>query len=151
MKLSLISFTAIFTVSLLISPLSAKEYKDARVYKWVDKDGVVHYSDKPNPQIESSEIKVQANSNNFDSTGAEKWQEDYNKNKEVNKEAQDKLAVQNAKKKELCNGFKSDLNTLKNIGRIVNVDADGKQTYISEEDRTEKIQALEKNIKKMCK
>ena len=151
MKSLLIFSSILVTLALVSLSLTAKEYKDARVYKWVDKHGVVHYSDKPNPNAESNEIEVKNNNNNFDSTRADKWQEEYNKNKEVNREAQEKLNVQNAKKQEVCNGYKSDLNTLKNIGRIVNVDADGKQTYISDEERNQKIKDLEKTIKRICK
>jgi uncharacterized protein DUF4124 len=44
----------LFTLILLVSPLLCA----ATVYKWVDENGVVHYSDQPHP--DSQKVQVQA-------------------------------------------------------------------------------------------
>jgi len=42
-----------FTLMLLVAPLAVA----ATVYKWVDENGVVHYSDQPHPNAEKVHVK----------------------------------------------------------------------------------------------
>lgn len=41
----------------LISLVLLSLFAQATVYKWVDKDGKVHYSDEPHPNAEIVELK----------------------------------------------------------------------------------------------
>ncbi len=44
----------LFTLMLLLAPLALAQ----TVYKWVDEDGVVHYSDQPHPSAEKIHVKA---------------------------------------------------------------------------------------------
>ena len=50
------SLTAILIIGLLASPASV--YAQQKVYKWVDEDGVVHFSEEPPDESPKDEVEV---------------------------------------------------------------------------------------------
>lgn len=125
------------------------------MYKWVDKQGNVHFSDKPpkNAQqnTEKVEVKVQNRDFNYLDEEAKRKQRQINTNKAIQKQQQTR---QQAKKKsnprkKACQNARQRLNKLQ--GRVVFVDKDGKPIYVSEKERGQREKTLEKQIKKYCK
>jgi Domain of unknown function (DUF4124) len=47
----------LFTIMTLASLLGAAAAASTTVYKWVDEDGVVHYSDQPHPNAQKLEVE----------------------------------------------------------------------------------------------
>ena len=125
------------------------------MYKWVDKQGNVHYSDKPpastQQQSEKVEVKVQNTDFNYLDEETKRRQQQIRTNKAIQKQQQTK---QQAKKKsdprkKACDGAKKRLSKLQ--GRVVFLDEDGKPTYVSEKERQQREKTLEQQIKKYCK
>jgi len=50
------AFTAILIIGLLASPASV--YSQQKVYKWVDEEGVVHFSEEPPDESPKDEVEV---------------------------------------------------------------------------------------------
>ncbi|MCX4026366.1 DUF4124 domain-containing protein [Endozoicomonas sp. SM1973] len=127
----------------------------SELYKWVDKQGNVHYSDKPpvnaQQQTEKVEVKVQNTDFNYLDENAKRKQQQINRNRSIQKQQQDQ---QQAKKKEnprkkACQSAKQRLSKLQ--GRVVFVDKKGKELKVTEKERQQRAKVLEQQIKKYCK
>lgn len=122
----------------------------ATVYKWVDKDGNVHYGDQATASEQAKQVTVTPNNTSYNSTGANKWQQDYNEQKQKDKQAriENKAAAQ--QKKQLCDGYKRNLYTYQRSARIYTMSTDGERQYVSDEERASKMKELSKKLKKEC-
>ena len=128
----------------------------ADVYKWVDKDGQTHYSQQvprdqqadliktpPPPSIDPAEAQKK-----IDALIEQQQQNDQALKEQRNQAQQETEKA--AQKKENCRIAQQNLQQYKdNPGRRV-VDADGNVTRLSEEDRQQKIQQLQQNVKEYC-
>ncbi len=152
-KLNLTRNISLFLLALVLLP----PHGMAKIYKWVDKDGKVHYSDKP-VKPDSKEVKV-------DKAPSEKAraeakaradrlielqnrrmsiQQDAEKDKQTQQEKQDKQAKK-------CNEARAEIALLKMQIRIVDTDKDGKEKFVSDEERKKRIETIEGYIAKNCK
>ncbi|MDE1463144.1 DUF4124 domain-containing protein [Spartinivicinus poritis] len=127
----------------------------SELYKWVDKQGNVHYSDKPpanaQQQSEKVEVKVQNTDFNYLDENAKRKQQQINRNRAIQKQQQDRQQV---KKKEnprekACREAKQRLSVLQ--GRVVFVDKKGNELKVTEKERQQRAKVLEQQIKKYCK
>ncbi len=127
----------------------------SEMYKWVDKQGNVHYSDKPpaNAQQKSEQVEVKVQNTDFNYLDAEakRKQQQIRRNKAIQKQQQNR---QEAKKKEdprekACQNAKQRLSKLQ--GRVVFVDKDGKELKVTEKERQQQEKQLAEQIKKYCK
>jgi len=115
----------------------------AQVYKWVDKDGKVHYSDKPprDPQVkEVKDMNIASNRTDPDAVAAE-HDALMTHGQSVDQEIaarKDGEAATAAKKKQTedreraCANAKADLNVLTRVNRLVGVDANNKETVATD-------------------
>ncbi|PKH89260.1 DUF4124 domain-containing protein [Colwellia sp. Bg11-28] len=123
----------------------------AEIYTWTDKNGKVHFSDKPINDEKVTTIKPRENNNISKTVSSNsQWQQDYNKTKQAKaKEAQTK-AKQKQKNTGYCNQLKSELALYQQGGRLYLMSADGERNYQSEEQLTAKKKKFTKLIKKNC-
>ncbi len=124
---------------------------NAQVYKWVDKDGKVHFGDQPLEQVEVSKVEIKSTDNSYKSTGSNKWQQEYREKQQVKRVESEEQAQKDKKRQQACEGYKRNLHTLNKVGRIVSLDADGNRHYISDDERKAKTKKLKKDIKTYCK
>ena len=124
---------------------------NAEIYTWTDKNGKVHFSDKPIDNENITTIKPKKN-NNIASTLAknDQWQQDYNKAKQAKAEKAKEIAKQTKAKKAYCNQLKSRLAILKQGGRIYVMSPDGERNFQSDAQLKAKIKKLSKVYKKSC-
>ncbi len=124
-----------------------------QVYRWVDKDGKVHYSQTPPANAATSVQPVQVNAPPPDPTGLQnaqvlqKQQADKNQKAADAAKAAQQDAAQAAQKKQQCDDLRSRLLTLQNSGRATTVDAQGNVTYLDDDARAKQIQDLQSQIK----
>lgn len=72
----------------------------AEIYTWTDKNGKVHFSDKPISDEKVTTIKPSKNNNiSKPVSGNSQWQQDYNKTKQAKAEKAQKNAKQKQKTK----------------------------------------------------
>ena len=146
----------------LIAPLT-----HAQVYKWVDKDGKVQYSDQPPAPNQTTSAPQRLNSTSSASAAtpaaagekpaAEKAPD---KNKEFEKRRIDatekakkeedavKLALQ---KKERCEEAKGHVKSLESGIRISRTDANGERTFLDDDQRAKELERTQKIMADACK
>ncbi len=129
----------------------------AQVYRWVDKDGKVQYSDQPPApgagKAEVTKINSATSSPAAPAGAATKTPEkakanvaDANKAKTAEDEA--KAAKEN---EEYCRSTRSQLKVMENGGRVTTTDANGDQALMSDEQLIAEAARLRKLIAENCK
>lgn len=128
----------------------------AKLYKWVDENGVTQYTQTPPPKADFSQV----NPPSKPAVDPQKAQSDLEKRLEVfqgrrddvakGKAESDKKAAEKAEKTAKCKKARKNLTNLQTHARVRNTDKDGKVTLLSEEKRQEKITQANKAIKEYC-
>jgi len=124
----------------------------AEVYKWIDDNGEVHYSDrKPNnTSAESLRIRTQKNLQLRKNPIEQAASLDEKQNKALEAKAQ-KLQRE-SKKRELnaqCQAIKNNLKTLMEKSRV-RIEEEGKLRYLTPDEINKKKTAYQQQIKEFC-
>jgi Domain of unknown function (DUF4124) len=128
---------------------------DAEIYKWIDEQGRVHYSDKEITNAETLELDT-AKKGHI-STGASREEKRRNlldamqEDKDRQKKEQKKSREQKKKHDRACVLSKHRLSRFERASYLYDLDKDGNKVIASNEDRSKKTSRLRKNIKKHCK
>lgn len=121
----------------------------APIYKWVDKQGNTHFASQPpedarataiNPAIAPATESTQATV----SEPAEDAEQ-----QAIDQEVKQKVADEQKKLKDFCKTQRQNLAQLNNNPRV-KVEEEGQMRRLTEEERQEKIQAIEQSIKQEC-
>ena len=139
---------ALALVVLALAPLAS-----AQLYKWVDKDGKVHYSDQPPPAQASKQINVAPGPATPAPSALEK-DKALDKNRSEARDAAKKAgdAERIAKQKqEECDRARSFLKGLENGGRFVTFDAKGERVFMEQEQIDAETAKARKNVEEACK
>lgn len=152
----------------LILALAISGNSYAELNKWVDENGKVHYSDQPPPArvkaeklrpvysapaIEAASGVPAASAPAAPKTFAEREAE-YKKAQQTKKEAADKAAKEQADaemNKTNCNIAQQNLRALQVNSRITDVDAKGERSFMSDEQRHQRIEQAQQAISTFCK
>lgn len=144
----------------------------AEVYKWVDENGGVHYSEAPPPadaktkssvrvntrlpegaaEAQEQRAKAQADADKAEKDAADKAKKDAADKGKKDKKDKDAKAIAQAKEanKANCPQWRTDLATMGQHGRVRSTDESGNITVMSEEDRQQRIDDTQKNIDTYC-
>ena len=140
----------------------------ADLSKWVDENGKVHYSDQPppanvkaktlrstpgTPPLTSASGVAASSAPPAVKTIAEREAE-LKKAQKAKKEAADKAAQEQARKdteNANCAAAQQSLRTLQDGMRMVEIDANGERSYISDEQRQQRIAKAQQDISTLCK
>ena len=131
----------------------------AEMYRWVDVQGKVHYSDQP-PTEKSKSSKTLSIPNQDATPTAESnksWQEkdlDYKKRQAATAETEAKKqkSSDDAKaKSENCAQSRKSLKTLEDGGRISTYDDKGNRVVMEDAQRTKAIGDAKKSVSEWCK
>ena len=153
---------------LLILLMLASTTAFAGLSKWVDADGKVHYSDQPPPaNVKAKILRVTsevaapvsasgvaaASAPAASKTIAEREAE-LKKAQQAKKEAADKAAQEQARidaEKANCAAVQQNLRALQEGVRMVEIDAKGERSYLDDEQRRQRIEKAQQDIKTYCK
>ena len=139
-------------VALVSSSLSAEQ-----MYKWVDKDGKVHYTQTPPPADAAADVKslnisapppdptTLSNTQNLEKTTSE---QDKKNQETANKAAQDAQKKQEQQKQ--CEAARQQLEAFQAAHFIAVPDKDGNPQYYSGDDKLKQEQQLQDLITKNC-
>ncbi|NQZ26586.1 MAG: DUF4124 domain-containing protein [Colwellia sp.] len=124
----------------------------AEIYTWTDKNGKVHFSDKPISN-ENVTIITPTENNNIANpvTINSQWQQDYNKTKQAKAERAQKEAKLARKNIGYCNQMKSELALISQGGRFYVMSPEGERSFQNEEQLKSNKKKLSKAIKKTCR
>ncbi|MGE5626236.1 MAG: DUF4124 domain-containing protein [Bacillota bacterium] len=127
-----------------------------QIYKWVDKNGQVHYSQTPPPttDVQAQSVNIGApppdpitlqNQQNLAQQIQQKNQQDQEAAKKQQQDAQ-----QQAAQKKHCDVLRERLATLQVGGRTATVDTKGNVSYLSDDERNKQIKDAQDQIAKEC-
>lgn len=144
--------TAVRSAGFLLCLLAFNSY--AAMYKWVDEDGVTHYSQQPPPAgIEAETIKPPRD---VDTEGAERSLRERQQlldelSGERNEKAEEREQAQQSEreKKEACRNARQRLQSFQNP-RINFVDKDGTRRRATEEERQRELKKARDYIRENC-
>lgn len=111
-----------------------------QVYKWVDPNGRVHFSDTPRPGWTAVDLKS-APSLSADTAGAESSEEGA---------AGESTAARERLRADECKRRKEQLDSYLTANRIVERDALGKEKEFSQEERLQLIEQTQKQVAELC-
>lgn len=125
---------------------------NAEVYQWTDKNGKVHFSDKPSNKTDSNKTKLnQGNHLNFNQPKSSEWLQTYNQQRALKEKKDAEQKTINKKRKAVCDYWQSRLNIYQQVGRIVTMSAKGERSYLSDKDISQQRSKLKKDIAKHCR
>ncbi len=142
--------------ALLLLLLAATAVSADQVYRWVDKNGNVHYSQTPPPASQVQVTKANINAPPPDAAAAKDAQnlvqqmKQRQQQEEMSKQQAQIEAQKQAQKQARCNDMMSQLQLLKQYGRVVHIDAKGNRTYLTDQQHQQEEQQLQNRINSEC-
>lgn len=142
----------LLTTTLLIASSALSFNLLAEIYTWTDKNGKVHFSDKPTSDENVTTIKPKENRNSANTVITNnQWQQDYNKTKQVKAQKAQEEAKLTRKNQDYCNQLKRQLAVISEGGRIYVMSPDGKRNFKSEEQLKAEKKKINNAYKKTCR
>lgn len=129
----------------------------ADLYKWVDAQGRVHYSDKPPPNTaqKSSTVRAPAAASAPAASAPQqktlKEQElEFRQRQTEEAEAAAKAQKEADMRAQNCTNARGNLATYTEGGRVVRFNAQGEREYLSDEDRAREIERWQREVNRWC-
>ena len=135
---------------LLIGLLGFSTHATAEIYRWVDKDGKVHYTDKK-PAPDAENITKDVSKQNVDSSSREvaRINQMHREDEESKRATQQQQAQARAQAMEApCTAAKTRLAKIK--GRVIFIDDTGRAVTVTEKERQARVAELERDIRNNC-
>ena len=130
----------------------------AGIYKWVDEQGNVHYGQQRPTNTTSEKMNVQRYAPNDKSTynrpGSQKDSKDTAKSSPADTAKPQKKPETRAEKKRrlaACEQARKSLQTMESVGRIRARDKDGNTTFLSQQQKEERMKQSREMLSKHCK
>jgi len=138
------------TLLLAVSALSFN--LTAEIYTWTDKNGKVHFSDKPTVHEKVTTITPKENNNIADTViKSSQWQQDYNQAKQDKAEQSQKHAIQARENKDYCEQLKRRIAIINQGGRIYVMSPEGEREFKSETQLKTELKNLTQAYKQTCR
>lgn len=143
--------TGLLTILALMSAAHA-----AKVYKWVDEEGVTHYGEqaptnKDFELISTSGAPASSKNKAKNTPAAVEASSEKENAKPLDFEEQKKLREQEAQvRKDNCENAKANLKTIEENARIRIMDDNGEYRYLSEEERQQQLERAKNIIATNC-
>lgn len=136
---------------MLCAPLQAGE-----IYKWVDEEGVTHYSQQPPPSGEAARVgvdrppdeEIERERREMQETG-ERLEARREERREAEQQAQEK-AAEREQREQRCADLRSTLKKLTENRRLLVPDGDGDVRRLPEEERQQRVAERRRQIEEEC-
>lgn len=139
--------TSIFTLIIILSFSS-----NAEIFQWKDKNGNIHFSDKPNADKSSKPITLkQGNNVSFTKQKSDDWLKSYDQQNALNQKQQARQKLTKQKREAVCDYWESRQQIYKQAGPIAFMSAEGERHYLNEEERSQQVAKLKANLRKYCR
>ena len=152
-------------LSIILATLLFTGAVNAQMYKWVDADGKVRYSDTPPSGAKATQLKGMQSSPPSASAPAAKvakkgpltpaeQEQDYRKRQQDAKKASEKAeqeSVAQAANKEGCERSKEYLSTLQSGQRIGRTNPSGEKYYLDDNQVAQEIAKAQQAVQQSCK
>lgn len=141
------------TASILALALFFTSAAEARMYRWVDDNGMTVYSQSPPPSGEATEIKVNTSTaapSQKPATDSSPKAETAAPEKKAAGPTQAEIDESNRIKAENCKAATSNLKLYENLGNKLVKTPDGLYKRLTEEERQQKIQESKDVMSEFC-
>jgi uncharacterized iron-regulated membrane protein len=129
---------SLFATMLLVAPVHAEKF-----YKWQDEQGTWHYSKTPPKETEAQALNVRAQ-------GATPTEAELAAKAEADKNAATK-AMTDGSESANCKRARENLQILLNNTKVQkDVDGDGKEEILSEDEQMAEVSATRRQVEKYC-
>ena len=152
------SMNKIYIPYLLLATISlALLSVQADVYRWVDKDGAVHFGDKPANKQSAEKVEIKSNAgtgNQNQSNRLKRQQHLLSVMDEERKINEQKQAMEKKDKQVVISNCKRARKMLDNYlrsGVLFDVDKSGNKIYLSDQQREEAIKRARDDVEYWCK
>ncbi len=133
----------------------------AGLTKWVDSQGVVHYTDEPPPpNVKAQTLNAPSTSTGIPAASGPaapktiyEQESELNKEKKAKEEAAQKAAKkqeEEAQKRQACEQARNQVAMLQNAPRVATYDAAGERTYLDDAQRQQRIDEAQAAVSKYC-
>jgi hypothetical protein len=139
---------------LFLGLLALAPHAHAELYKWIDAQGKVHYTDQP-PTVSAQTIKNSATGQAGTTTQATQslnaQEQAYQKRRKEAEDARAKEAEQSRIARENCDKARKNLDALNNSSRVYTTNAAGQRTYMDDAARASALANSQKAVSEFCK
>jgi len=142
---------------LLIVALPVSFPAMAEIYKWVDDQGRVNYSDRSDGG--SSSLQVEVDDSPSTSPAIDSLSREEKRRRLLETMQEDRYEKENRRAKEkaerkrdhrMCIQYKDRMRLYEQVGRLYKLDNDGNRNYMSNEERDGSVRDLQARINKYC-
>lgn len=138
--------TALIIMSVLASPVAS-----ADIYRWVDPNGNVHFSERRQPGAEQVEVRPQVIDRDDAARAREARAERFfGARRDEQQAASAAASARRAQQKQECQQLRNRLSGLSKGGRYFRADAKGERVYYSDEEIGAAQRQLASLISKNC-
>lgn len=147
------SYMKIFVIFFLLIASSV----NAGVYKWTDKEGNVHFGDRPVDQDNATELNlnIESRAGITNSAGNNKERDrmanELEEDRKAREEKRKKNRAAKKKKQERCARLKDQRRRYQRANSIYKLNAKGDRVYYSKKERAVREKKLNKSIAKACR
>ena len=129
---------------------------NAGVYKWTDKNGNVHYSDRPVNQGKATELNVGTDSSAGITNSADNRERNFviqelEEDRKAREKNREEKRIAQKKKQKRCARSKDNLRQYQNASAIYKLNSKGDRVYYSKEERKAREKKLSQSIAKNCR
>ncbi|GAB1256319.1 DUF4124 domain-containing protein [Aurantivibrio plasticivorans] len=130
--------------------LSLSTHAAQTFYKWIDEEGVTHYSaQKPHGQ-QADEVTIRGGRQTSQSSSQASTPANTNNQKDSSPETTSNEEEFSRKDPERCNWAKDNLATLQSYSRVRVKEDNGELRYLSDKEKQSKIRDIQKIIDEAC-
>ena len=120
------------------------------LYKWKDKNGVTQFGERPPAGVEYEVIKMRGGKGGSGAAAAPSITSKTSSKEDSDPKMKEQIDKANNYMKESCKIAKLNLDTLNNSARISIDDGEGGSRVLSDEERKQKLEQTQKQIKRFC-
>ena len=150
MRLSILLLLCVFSVTAVAA---------TKVYKWVDKDGNIHYSEQKPPNQQADTLQIKENKPTPTPERAQEKPEEGSDESSDEAQAQQRAEAEKTlaeadkvNRQKLCQQAKANRDALNASVRVSRIDPEtGEQVRMNDEERVSALQKAEQAIKDYCR
>jgi hypothetical protein len=131
---------------------------NAKIYKWVDEQGNVHYGAEKPVDAEAERIRIEKQpifGGEYSEDGENKDEEnnkaEENKPEKVQERLEGEAIISKKEKAKLCQQAKSRVQSIQNSGRLRAYDEKGNSRILSDKERNKRLAGAKANVKEYCR
>lgn len=141
-------------ILMLVCALALATAASAQLYKSVDKDGRITYSDQPPPALESKQLKIDPAPAGTPAPSARERVKELDKSRAAEREkakSEEEKAKRAKADAERCERAKVQLRSLDNGGRFTSLNAQGERVFLDEAQVAAERERAQKAVDESCK